>query len=1010
MGVNLLSGFNEEMLEDYVVEKFQEFGWKFIPAKELNRDGYNEPLLNRNLTRAVKCINASKNLEDIEIIQAIKELKLKPSSPDGIKQVLYFLKNGVTIRSKRGRGITNIKLFDYHRLVNNEYIVTRQAVYHGVGEIRTDIILYVNGIPLVNIELKNPASFSETWLDAYHQIKDYEKSVPELYKYVQIGVAAEQNAIYFPIVPNLDDVKKSEWRENSSDPIDAVIRMLSRERILDLIRNYVFIREEMGMISKAITRYMQYHASEKIVDRVIAKIEGRDVKKNGLIWHWQGSGKTLTMIFAANKLYQLKEMENPSIFFIVDRIDLKDQLYQEFTGLDAIKPEIIRNIDELKRIIQYDDYKGKRGVFITLIHKFRPEELEELSTSLKKLTVMKKDNISTRENVVTFIDEAHRTQYGNLAAQMKRILGGGFFFAFTGTPIAKKEKDTYMEFAYLPEEKYLDRYFITDSIKDGFTLKIVYQPRLEKDIHLNKKMIEAFAQVEFEELPDEIQDDVEVKVKEKLNPINLFLENPERIIIVAKDVAQNFTENVDGRFKAMVVAASRKACVHYKRELDKLLPPEFSEIVMTYTRKDDPIIKEYRSELEQRFHGMDVKEINKEIIEKFKENDGSPKILIVKDMLLTGFDAPILQTMYLDQPLKEHRLLQAVARTNRPYKDVKEAGYILDYIGIIKEELERALENYSKEEIEHVMYDMESIKKDFTQLMDETLALFEDVPRKKYDRETFLRAIEILTANNENSEKFNENYLNIRRLFEFLGTESIRLERLDEYKWITAIYVYYKKMVTRDPVLDETVRKYFKKTIKFVHKTTEFEEFQKDLPVIEFDENYLENLERKIDNEEQKAANIVFALNKLVLVKKQRDPVYESVADKVERVLELWKTRTKDYEKINQLGKAIIKEIFASSKRKKELELTDMEYAVLNVLEERFESSEEFKEDVKELSYILGGDIFEGWIEQRSVHRKIEGSVRRFLRKKYYKRFDMNQEKFEELFQLIMSKVENYAE
>jgi type I restriction enzyme R subunit len=1005
-----MSSFDEKMLEDYVIKKFQEYGWKFLPAKKLDRDGYNEPLLERDLTRTIKCINASKDLEDKEIIQAIKELKLKPSSPDGIKQVLYLLKNGITIRSKRGRGITNIKLFDYQNLDNNEYIVTRQAQYHGVEEIRTDVMLYVNGIPLVNIELKNPSSFSETWLDAYYQIKDYEKTVPELYKYVQIGVAAEQNAMYFPIVPHLDDVKKSEWRENSLDPIDAVIRMLSRDRILDLIRNYVFIREEMGMISKAITRYMQYHASEKIMDRVLAQIEGRDDKRNGLIWHWQGSGKTLTMIFAANKLYYLKEMENPSIFFIVDRIDLKDQLYQEFTGLDAVRPEIIRNIDELKRVIRYDDYKGKLGVFITLIHKFRPEELEELSSELNKLTQSGKDNISTRENVVTFIDEAHRTQYGNLAAQMKKVLGGGFFFAFTGTPITKKEKDTYHEFAYLPDEKYLDRYFITDSIRDGFTLKIVYQPRLEKDIHLDRKMIEAFAQVEFEELPDEIQEDVEVKVKEKLNPINLFLENPDRIKTVAKDVAQDFTENVDGRFKAMVVASSRKACVHYKRELDKLLPPEYSEIVMTYNRRDDPVIKKYRSELEERFHGMDVKEINKETIKKFKDSEGTPKILIVKDMLLTGFDAPILQTMYLDQPLKEHRLLQAVARTNRPYKDVKEAGYILDYIGMIKGELERALEVYSSEEIEHAMYDMESIKKDFNQLMDETLALFEDIPKKQYDRETLLRAIEILTSNDENSELFTENYLNLRRLFEFLGTESLRLERLEEFKWITAIYVYYKKMVTRDPVLDETVRKYFKKTIKFIHKTTEFEEFQKNLPVIEFDENYLKNLETKLGNEEQKAANIVFALNKLVLVKKQRDPVYESVADKVERVLELWKTRTKDYQKINELGKAIIKEIFASSKRKEQLELSDMEYSVLSVLEERFGPGEEFKEDVKELSSILEGDVFEGWVEQRSIHRRIEGLVRRFLRRNYYKKYSMNREEFEELFHLIMGKVENYAE
>jgi type I restriction enzyme R subunit len=756
---------------------------------------------------------------------------------------------------------------------------------------------------------------------------------------------------------------------------------------------------------------MQFQASEKIVDRVLDSLDGISDKKNGLIWHWQGSGKTLTMIFAANKLYHTKKLGNPSIFFIVDRLDLKDQLYQEFTGLDVVRPEIIGNIDELKRIIQYDDYRGKKGVFITLIHKFRPEELDELSLDLKNLTERGEENISTRKNVITFIDEAHRTQYGTLAGQMRSILGGGFFFAFTGTPIAKKEKDTYQQFAYLEEgENYLDRYFITDSIKDGFTLKIVYQPRLEKDVHLDKKLIKAFSEIEFDELPEKIRDDVEVKVKEKLNAINLFLENPRRIEIVAKDVAEHFTENIDGKFKAMVVASSRKACVRYKRALDKLIPPEYSEVVMTYNRKDDPLIRGYKSELMERYHSEDVKEIKQEIIEKFKEQDGPPKILIVTDMLLTGFDAPILQTMYLDKPLKEHRLLQAVARTNRPYKDVKEAGNILDYVGMIKEELERALEIYSAEEIENALYDIDSIIKDFNKLMDEILALFEDVPKKQYNRETLLQAIEVLTSNDENGEKFTDNYLNLRRLFEFLGTESIKLERLEEFKWITVIYVYYKKMVTRDPVLDETVRKYFKKTIKFIHKTTEFEEFQNDLPVIEFDEHYLKNLEEKLNSEEEKAANIVFALNKLVLVKKQRDPVFESVADKVERVLELWKTRTKEYTKISTLGTAIIQEIFAGSKKKNDLGLSDMEFSILNVLEERFGANEEFKTDVEDLSSKLSDDIFEGWIEQRSVHRKIEGIVRRFLRRKYFKKYEMTMEDFEDLYQVVIEKVENYAD
>lgn len=1006
-----MSVFDEKMLEDYVVKKFQENGWKFVPAKKLDRDSFSEPLLERDLIRAVKRINCEKDLEDVEIIRAVKELKFRPSDPEGLKQVLHFLKNGVTISSKRGRGINTLKFFDFGDMDNNEYIVTRQAYYHGREEIRTDVMLYVNGIPLVDIELKNPSSFSETWRDAYQQIKGYEKTVPELYKYVQIGVAAEQNAIYFPIVPQLDEVKKSEWKENSADPIDSLIAMLSKDRILDLIQNYVFIREEMGLKTKAITRYMQYHASEKIVKRVMARIEGKDDKKNGLIWHWQGSGKTLTMIFAANKIYHDQKLENPSIFFIVDRLDLKDQLYQEFTGIDAVKPEIIRNIDELKRVIMHDNYKGKRGIFITLIHKFRPEELEELSAELQNLTEKGIENISTRRNVITFIDEAHRTQYGTLASQMRVILNSGFFFAFTGTPIAKKEKNTYNEFGYLPEEKYMDRYFITDSIKDGFTVKIVYQPRVEKNVNLDKKLIKTFTEIEFEELTDEIRETVETRVKKQINEIDLFLEDPDRIKIVAEDIAEDFTNNVDGKFKAMVVAGSRKACVQYKRALDEFLPKEYSEVVMTYNdKKDDALIKKYKAELIDKYNGKDLDDIKKEVVENFKEEDELPRILIVTEMLLTGFDAPILQTMYLDKPLRDYRLLQAVARTNRPYKDVKEAGHIIDYVGMVKWELDHALKIYSEDEIQGALYDMDSIRKDFNQIMDETLTFFEDVPKNKYDRETLLQAIEILTSNDENSEKFTENYRNLRRLFEFLGLDRLKLERLEEYKWITAIHTYYQKMVNRDPVLDETVRKYYNKTIKFVHKTMEFEEFQKDLPVVEFDEHYLENLEKSVENKEEKAANIVFALNKLVLVQKRRDPVFESVADKVEKVLKMWKNRTKNYDEISSLGTAIIKEIFASSEEKKDLGLSDMEYSIFRVLETKLEGNGELIKDVKELSSLLDEDIFEGWVEQMSVHRKVESTIRRFLRRKYYQKYDLSIGEFNELYQKVMGKVENYAE
>ncbi|GCC11306.1 hypothetical protein IPdc08_01357 [archaeon] len=242
-------------------------------------------------------------------------------------------------------------------------------------------------------------------------------------------------------------------------------------------------------------------------------------------------------------------------------------------------------------MLEYDDGRGKRGILITMIHKFRPDELRDFQIELEEQS-KEKETIQNRKNVIAFIDEGHRTQYGTLAGQMKSILKNSFFFALTGTPISKEGRNTYKEYSYPPEETYLDRYFITDSIKDGFTVKIAYQPRLEKEVHLKKKMLDVFLNVELEEIPVDIKDEVEEGVKKRLNHINLFLEDEKRIQIVARDIAKHFKENVDGKFKAMVVTATRKACARYKSALDSYLPALSHNPVIS---KFLPIVSSYIS-------------------------------------------------------------------------------------------------------------------------------------------------------------------------------------------------------------------------------------------------------------------------------------------------------------------------------------------------------------------------------------------------------------------------------
>lgn len=1003
-----MSDFTEKKLvEEYFISKLKEKGWRFVPPDDLERESYEEVLLIPNLRRALNGVNQESGIGDEEVNKVINELKLTVTGVEGAKRILNFYKFGVPVKFEKERVVKYVQLFDYETVENNEFIVTRQAYYQGKDRIRTDVILYINGIPLVNIECKNPTSISESWFNAYKQIKDYEKAAPELYKYIQIGIAAESQARYLPIVSWQEDLRTHEWREESKDSVDSTIEMLSRDTLLDIIRNFLFFRVEFGNATKVITRYMQYRAANKIVKRVRESLDSRltnhDSRTKGLVWHWQGSGKTLTMIFAANKLYYMRELENPTIFFIVDRIELEDQLYKEFYALDMVEPEIIGSLWELKELLKFDDYRSKRGVFIILIHKFRSEELEEVCGEIEKIS-KRKETIMNRRNVVAFIDEGHRTQYGLLAAQMKSILKNAFFFALTGTPISKRGRDTYLEFSYPPEELHLDKYFITDSIKDGFTVKIIYQPRLDKEVHLNKDLLEAFLETEFEELPEEIREDVEEKVKKRLNAIKLVLENPFRIKTIAGDVAEHFRGNIDGKFKAMVVAGSRKACAIYKGELDKLLPKNYSEVVTIFEREDEKVIQQYVAEARVRYGGKDIGDIRKDIVEKFKEEE-VPKILIVTDMLLTGFDAPILQVMYLDKLLKEHRLLQAVARTNRPYKDLKEAGIVIDYVGILKE-FKRAFEMYSEEDIKGALYGYENVREGFIRLMNEALEMLKEVSRD-YERESLLRAIEVLTTDKWKENEFVENYKNLRKTFELLGPDEVKLEYFEDYKWVSAIYAFYMKTIVQKPVYDEDIQKYYEKTVRFVHRATEIEKLDTELPIIAFDKGYLEKLEERVKNRKEKAANILFTLNRLVLVERHRNPVYESLIEKVERLLEMWREKTRDYEKIYTEGVNAIYEINQLFSRQKSLNFSDLEYSVLLEIEKRFKK-DGFERLVKDLSKRLEKYMFFGWFNQITVKKEVEREIRRFVRGMKGK-YNLSLDEMNDLHRKLLESVKNYG-
>ncbi|MEM4973504.1 MAG: HsdR family type I site-specific deoxyribonuclease, partial [Candidatus Hadarchaeales archaeon] len=757
-----MSPFTEKStVESYIIEKLKEKGWKHVPGEELGREDYSEPLLIDRFFLAVRRINSHVDLTGKDLNQLLLRLKSLPSTFEGSKQVLRFLKDGIPIELEKTGELRYLSLLDYENPENNEFVVSDQVTFHGPQErCRLDLVLYVNGLPLVAVECKNPTDPSREWEDAYRQIKSYEKMVPELFKYVQFSLAAAATTRYFPNVLGAEEVKTygcTPEEEDERTSLDLALEFLAPAVLMDLVANFIFAREQGGEFTKVLPHPIQYEATNRIYQRVVDNLLGKENKDRGLIWHWQGSGKTLTMIFATHKLYRCRLLENPTIFLVVDREELETQLRNEFSFLDLgiPEPEVISSIGHLEQVLSHDGGRGKRGIFLTLIHKFAED--------LLGLEPWKVEGISRRKNVVVLIDEGHRTQYGKLAGHMRNLLRSAFFFAFTGTPLSKKKRDTFLIFSY-PElgELYLHKYFIGESIRDGFTLPIVFQTRMEKEVGLAKELLEEFLRQELEEIPEEAERAaLERKISGRLNQIVVFLENPSRIEKIARDIASHFRESVEGRFKGMVVAASRKACAYYKEALDKFLGPEYSEVVMTFNPHTDPEpIRSCYERLREKYPGKEVEEIWKEIVGNFKDKE-YPKLLIVTDKLLTGFDAPILQVMYLDKPLKEHRLLQAIARTNRPFKELKTAGLIIDYVGILKE-FEKAVAIYEKQDLQYVGFSPQEKMAELERLLRETEELLEGVDKTRTDFQVLKEVAKLLFHDLERQRKFMEKYRKAR--------------------------------------------------------------------------------------------------------------------------------------------------------------------------------------------------------------------------------------------------------
>lgn len=759
-GVNLNSGEVKDLGAQYGAQ------WKYKPASELVRNA-GDVLLEEDLRRALMRLNPAieekPELAD-EVIYKLRAILLSVNQIGLVKANEEFIKWLVGEKTmpfgENNRHIP-IKLLDFEQTINNEYWVTNQFRIQSRETKIPDVVLFINGLPVVVGEAKSPIRPSISWMDGAYEIHDvYENSIPQLFvpnilSFATEGKSFNYGAIRCPLdfwAPwRLEDGDSNLANQIGLGEMAGEMRdLLSPNNLLDILRNFtLFSTGKRKQRMKIIPRFQQFEGANKIVERVI---EGR-VKK-GLIWHFQGSGKSLLMVFAAQKLRRSPELKSPTVVVLVDRTDLDTQISGTFSASDIPNVEATDSIRDLQRMLEQDT----RKIIISMIHKFRDA----------------KPNMNTRENIVVLVDEAHRTQEGDLGRQMRSALPNAFLFGLTGTPVNKADKNTFWAFGSEEDAGgYLSRYTFQDSIRDGATLPLHFEPRL-LDVHVDKETIDLL----FEELKAEasLTDEEADALNKKSAKMAAFLKSPERVEKIVKDIAEHFTEKVQPHgFKAMIVTPDRFACVQYKEELDKHFPVEASRVVISTTANDS-------FEFKQKW-GMD-KSQQERLVDEFNDPVSDVQFLIVTAKLLTGFDAPILQTMYLDKSLKDHTLLQAICRTNRLFSN-KTYGRIVDYFGVF-DDAAKALE-FDEQSVSQIISNLSELRTKLPDAMEKALSHFQGVDRTIVGFEG-LELAQNAIKTDEKKDAFAQDYKYLSRIWESLSPDNMLNLYQTDYKWLSQVY------------------------------------------------------------------------------------------------------------------------------------------------------------------------------------------------------------------------------
>lgn len=696
-----MSLLNEQDLENYCMKYFEEIGYQTAYGPDILPDSFNplrqsikEPFLPVIIKNKLKELNpnAPQNVLE-EAYNALTRIE-ETTAIARNEKIHSYLINGIKVPYKTDLGedtTSIIKIIDFDNPKNNDFLAVNQFKIQGPQNIRRpDIVVFINGLPLAIIELKNPANEKTTIEEAFNQIQTYKQDIPDLFDYnlasvisdgflAKIGSISANIERFMPWRTIDGETRKGVMEDEAQTLIKG---FFNKEYILDYLRYFVLFEREAKKTIKKIAGYHQFHAGRKTVKSVLSALQNNS-RQGGVIWHTTGSGKSLSMVCIARKIMQTPQMQNPTIVMVTDRNDLDGQLFDTFaSSLQDIMPKQAQSREELKSILKNIP---SGGIIFTTMQKFLPED----DLSVFPL-------LSDRHNIVVISDEAHRTQYGfeanfksgklkyGYAKYLRDAFPNACFVGFTGTPISQTDRDTQAVFG-----KYVDIYDMQDAIKDGATVKIYYEAR---HIQLNTRDV---LLSQLEKKVEDLTSDMADNEKEKLRyaTIEKLAGLPERLKELAADLVNHFENRIkliDG--KGLIVCMSRDIAVRLYDEIIKIRPnwhsddykKGFIKVIMTGSAADP---KNYQKHIYSPI-------VKKEIENRMKDPQDTLKLVIVCDMWLTGFDVPSLHTMYIDKPIRAHNLIQAISRVNRVFKD-KPSGLVVDYIGMARA-LEEAVRDYTR--------------------------------------------------------------------------------------------------------------------------------------------------------------------------------------------------------------------------------------------------------------------------------------------------------------------------